>query len=839
MLTDAFGSLTFPNPVGIVSPPGETNRLFIIEQGGRISVITNLANPTRTVFLDISGLILGGTPTDERGLLGLAFHPGYSSNGYFFVYYTGTATTAAPGATNAMHDILARYRVSASNRNQADPASEVRFLRQYDQANNHNAGDIHFGSDGYLYLSLGDEGDSNDSRNNSQTITKDFFSAIIRIDVDKKPGNTAPNAHPSATTNYLVPADNPFLGAIIFNGVGINPSSIRTEFWAVGLRNPWRFTFDPVTGFLYCADVGQGAWEEINIIKKGGNYGWAYREGAHAGPKTPPAGFTSIDPIQEYAHGGSTNQGTVVTGGVVYRGATYPAIAGAYFFADYGIGNIWYLRYDGTNTVPFRYVANEANISAFGVDPRNGDILMANQSKDTIRRLIAADSGSGGLPATLADTGAFTNLSTLTPNPGIVAYDINLPFWSDNATKRRWFSIPDTNLDIVFNSANNWTFPTGTVWIKHFELQLTNGVAASNKRLETRFIVKSTNGIYGLTYRWGNSLTNAVIVAEGGMDESFVINQGGGVLRTQVWHYPSRAECQRCHTPEGGFGLGFNTAQLNCAHDYGTGATNQIAALSDAGYFTTLISNVHTLPALAHVTNSAVSREYRARSYLAANCSFCHQPGGSAQGLWDGRVATPTALAGLINGPLLSNGGNSNSRVVVPGSLTNSMLLARIATLGATRMPPLDSTVLDTQAVALVSAWITNDLPGYQSFANWQISRFGSTNAANAAPGADPDGDKALNELEYLTGTDPTNAGSAWRISARKSNGVVQITFPQIANRGFEVQEATNANSPASWRPLDVTGNEPFFAITNGTKVVTDTSAPRPVKWYRVRVFAP
>jgi mono/diheme cytochrome c family protein len=218
--------------------------------------------------------------------------------------------------------------------------------------------------------------------------------------------------------------------------------------------------------------------------------------------------------------------------------------------------------------------------------------------------------------------------------------------------------------------------------------------------------VKNSAGIYGAVYRWGGSRTNATLLDAGGLDESFVVDDGGGVLRTQVWHYPSQTECQTCHTPQGGFGLGFRTEQLNRNFDYGTGPTNELAALSAAGYFNTPVTNVNALAALAAATNSAASVEFRARSFLAVNCSQCHQPGGSAQAAeWDARITTPTALAGLIYGQLVNNFGDPNNNVVTPAVPTNSVLLSRIAVrgLGSIQMPPLDSTVVDTQAVALVT----------------------------------------------------------------------------------------------------------------------------------------
>lgn len=848
---NALGNLAFLNPIAIVTPPGETNRLFIAEKNGTISVITNLAVPTKTFFLNISNRVISTVSNSggdgEQGLLGLAFHPGFATNGYFYVFYTGNDTTSA--GNNNRHDILSRFTTNAANPNLGDPNSEVKLIRQRDEASNHNGGDLHFGPDGYLYVSLGDEGDGNDTRNNSQTITKDFFAGLLRIDVDKRPGSLNPNPHASVTapTNYAVPPDNPFVhtnlggpwnGRLFTTNVA-NLDQVRTEFWAIGLRNPWRFSFDRETGRIYLGDVGQGTREEIDIIVKGGNYGWAVREGTFAGPKAAPTtGFTHINPILDYDN---NTEGVAVTGGVVYRGSKITELYGAYIFADYGgSGRIWSSRYNGTNATPRQILLEDTGISAFGTDPSNADVLYADVNAGMIRRFLRNSNPTNyALPATLAATGVFTNLATLEPNPGVVPYEINLPFWSDYAHKQRWFTVTNLNRTIGFNADGNWSFPTSSIWIKHFELELTNGVPESRKRLETRFIVRTTVGIYGATYRWGDSLTNATLVPDEGTNETFVVYaNGGGILRTQVWHYPSRTECLSCHTAEGGFALGFNTAQLNRDFDYGGTVTNQLAALSHAGYFSANVSNIHTLRTLVHPTNELASLEARARSYLNANCVQCHQPAGTSQALWDARIATKTAGAKLVNGALINNLGDTNNRVIVPGSLSNSVLLTRISTRGPGQMPPLATSLVDTQGVALIAAWITNDLPSFLSFTDWQLAQFGSTNSPEAGPLADPDGDGANNRLESLTGTNPTNALDAWKISIALSNDVPVVEFPQIANRGFEVQSAAGLFG-SLWTPLNVPANAPFFSASNRNASVTDSTTPGDSRYYRVRVFEP
>jgi glucose/arabinose dehydrogenase len=849
-LVNAFGNLTFSNPTVILSPPGETNRLFVVEQGGKVAVIPNLAAPNRSVFLDISAKIVGGSPTDERGLLGMTFHPGYATNGYFYLFYSCNSTT--PGiATNALHERVARFQVSATNANVAATNEQI-LIDQYDQAGNHNGGCLQFGPDGYLYISVGDEGDQNSTLGNSQRLDRDFFSAILRIDVDKRAGNLAPNPHPSntnnpsGTINYSIPSDNPYLGVTSFNGTNISPSALRTEFYAIGFRNPWRFSFDPTTGYLYCGDVGQDTWEEIDIVVKGANYGWYNREGLHQGPGPATIPVGNVDPIQEYHHGTAANQGNSVSGGVVYRGSNIPSLYGHYVFADYVSGNVWALRYDQTNTVPFFRLTGDAGIAAFGVDPRNGDVLTADQSEDTIKRLVYDTNTVIGtqLPPTLAQTGAFTNLETLTaqsdllpPNAGMVPYDINVPFWSDNARKSRWFF--DAGLsNIVFRPEGPWTFPAGMAWVKHFDLELTNGVPESSRRLETRILVKTTNSVYGVTYRWGNSLTNATLVPDAGLDEEFTINDAG-VLRTQVWHYPSRSECLSCHTSAGGWALGFNTLQLNKKVDFGTGLTNQIARWNRAGYFAGSLSNLHALRALAHAANTNASAEWRVRSYLAANCAQCHQPGGLVGSGWTAAITNRTADAGIVRGALNNNGGDPDNRVVTPGDVGHSMMLARISTRGAGQMPPLATTVLDTNAMALLRFWITNDLPSFETFAQWQVRWFGSTDEPNAAADFDADGDFSANYAEYVAGTNPLDPVDAWGVSISGDAGHALLQIPQPANRLVEVQEANSLGAPSVWTFLDLPENRPCYPSAARQVNISQSLTNGLQKFYRVRLSQP
>lgn len=833
--TDALPGLSFTDPVALAVPPGETNRLFVVEQDGLILVITNLAAPTRSVFLNITNQAVFTSGNDERGLLGLAFHPNYASNRHFFVFYTATGS----GGSNR----VSRFTTQADNTNLADTNSEVIFIGQFDDCGNHNGGDVHFGPDGYLYVSLGDEGGSNDNCNggNSQRIDKDFFSGILRIDVDKKPGSLPPNHHPSisAPTNYAIPPDNPFLGATQFNGSAVNSNSVRTEFWAVGLRNPFRMSFDELTGDLYVGDVGQGAREEIDLIQRGGNYGWKWREGFIATPSigSPPAGFTNpINPILDYPR----SDGYSVTGGRVYRGDRFPELVGRYIFCDFGSGNIWSLTNNSTNVTTKTLLASNAGIACFGVDPRNGDLLMGNRSSDTIRRLIR-NAPATNFPQTLSAAGVYTNLGNLTPQDGIIPYELNVPFWSDHAAKRRWFSVPSTNLKLTFDAETTWGLPTGTVWIKHFDLELTSGVPASARRIETRLLVKNSTpeGGYGVTYRWGDSTNEAYLVLDAGLNESFLIDDGG-TIRTQVWRYPSRNECLSCHQAGAGFALGFSAPQLNrnTPHVPG-GPTNQLAHLASIGYFHTNFIPVNLLRAMAHPTNEAASLESRARAYLQANCSQCHFPGGPTPATFDTRLFTPLSAASIVEGSLFNVMGDPLNRVLTRNDVAHSMIHTRPAVRGPGQMPPLGSSLVDTQGVALLAAWI-GQLAGYRTFNEWQFDQFGSDTDPGTGPADDFDGDGEVNQLEYLAGTQPTNAASFWGGSSiTLAEDGPRIGFERIANRGHVIQSSTSLMDGA-WTTLDIAGNQPVFLATNGWLEVADpTSTNLTDLYYRVNLFEP
>lgn len=374
-LEESLGGLTFSMPVAVVSVPGEKDRLFVVEKTGCIQLVTQLdqATPQKREFANLIERPDGKLDDKgECGLLGLAVHPDFARNGRYFVCYSLRIG-------GQLHQRVSRF----------DGGMEQPLITQLDPAGNHNGGDLHFGPEGYLYISVGDGGGANDAYDNARFINKGFHAAILRIDVDKKPGSQPPNPHPAVHVGtYTVPADNPFIDAVKHLGEKIDPTSVRTEIWATGLRNVWRFSFDPPTGRLFAADVGQNLFEEVNVIEKGGDYGWSHREGLHTfnlgpGKDIPPAAFKPIDPIFEYPR----TTGLSITGGRVYRGTKFPEFKDAYILADYAFGRIIALREKGAKW-EHEIIAFEPAITGIGVDPRDGELLFCNMAKGKILRLI-------------------------------------------------------------------------------------------------------------------------------------------------------------------------------------------------------------------------------------------------------------------------------------------------------------------------------------------------------------------------------------------------------------------------------------------------------------------
>ena len=333
---DAFSGLTFKNPLDLQNAGDGTDRIFVVEQSGRIFIITKGNDKKAKQFLDISGRV--DDSGNEEGLLGLAFHPDFKNNGWFFLNYTASNST-----------VISRFTANSQDPDIADPGSEEILLTFSQPFSNHNGGKLAFNpEDGYLYIGTGDGGGAGDPQGNGQNL-KTLLGKILRIDIDKK----------DSGLNYSIPPDNPFKG---------NAEGSREEIFAYGLRNPWRFSFDSATNLLWTADVGQNKIEEIDIIQKGKNYGWNIMEGSYC--YNPPEGCNAQGleiPLYEYQH----RLGESITGGYVYHGEALPVLKDMYVYADFITGYIWALAYtERQNIQNFTLSKTDLNISSFGVDEK-------------------------------------------------------------------------------------------------------------------------------------------------------------------------------------------------------------------------------------------------------------------------------------------------------------------------------------------------------------------------------------------------------------------------------------------------------------------------------------
>jgi glucose/arabinose dehydrogenase len=355
-----FPKLQIDRPLWMSESPDGSGRLFVVGQAGRILIVKKGEDGSaardffnieaRQPFFD-----------NEDGLLSLAFHPGFKTNGLFYVYYN----QQLPGAQNLKpqdfpyRSVVSEFKVSATNADHADMSSERILLEVPQPYTNHKGGELAFGPDGYLYLGLGDGGLGGDPFGNGQN-TSTLLAKMLRIDV---------NTH-SKPLNYGIPQDNPFAKS---------STRARPEIFAYGLRNPWRYSFDRLTGDLWVGDVGQDLWEEVDLLANGGNYGWSIREGAHH-YKDGPAGATYIEPVMEYTHRTDLQSqgmfpdhsiGLCIIGGYVYRGHQYPALSGVYVYGDYNLGTIWGFRYDRAAhkvTAEGTLLDQHQNISSFAED---------------------------------------------------------------------------------------------------------------------------------------------------------------------------------------------------------------------------------------------------------------------------------------------------------------------------------------------------------------------------------------------------------------------------------------------------------------------------------------
>lgn len=640
-LERVFDSINIEGGVDLLQAPGDPTYWYLVTQQGVIHRFSADDGPAQVV-LDLSAqVVLGG----EAGLLAMAFHPDFASNGEVFLSYT-----VAGGPV--FRSRIARFHSDDDGRT-IDPGSEQVILELEQPYSNHNGGDLGFGPDGYLYFGFGDGGSGGDPQGNAQD-PDTLLGKLIRIDVD-------------GGDPYAIPADNPFAA-----GGG------RPEIFALGLRNPWRFSFDRDTGALWAGDVGQNLWEEVNRIERGENYGWNIKEGPDCFEADTCDEAALTPPVAYYRNTGAAS----VIAGLVYRGAQIPGLAGRFIYTDFYRGTIWGVT-EGSEPVVL-VEAGPRGLVAFG-EAADGE-MYALDYQGGIYRLRAADPPTGpALPAQLTATGCVDAAAPAGPPAHAIAYDLNHPFWSDGASKQRWMIIPDGER-ITVDSAGDWQLPAGSTLVKTFY--------RDERPLETRLFVRHDDGDWaGYSYAWDADAREATLLTTGETR----------TIAGAKWIFPAPSDCMYCHSDAAGFSLGLETSQLSRTIPGPDGPVDQLDALVDRGLLRSRPS-ADPLPAI----DGETSLETRARAYLHVNCSPCHRPEGpSGRARMDLRFDTPLAAAALCDqAPRAGDLGLQGARLLRPGDPTSSVLSARLHSTGSTRMPALASAVIDSEGVALIDAWI-------------------------------------------------------------------------------------------------------------------------------------
>ncbi|MBI1353768.1 MAG: hypothetical protein GC160_05425 [Acidobacteria bacterium] len=673
-LVRVFPQVEFKEPVYVAQDP-TSERMFVAEHGGKIYSFDPADSAGRKdIFLDW-----------DRRIYSFSFHPRYAENGQVFVF-----SPTHPDVKGKQLSRVSRYTLEkGSNPPRLDPNSEEIIIEW--PAGGHNGGEAVIGPDGYLYISNGDSTGGSDRINTGQGVN-DLLSVMMRLDVD----------HPDQGRKYSIPKDNPF----------VNTPGARPEIWAFGFRNPWRFSFDPVTGRPWVGDVGQDLWEMIELSYAGANHGWSVREGTYPFHPHNEIGPTPLtDPIVQHHH----TECRSITGGYVYQGDKFPELKGAYLYGDYQYGKMWGLRYDykAEKVIWHKELVDSPlmlvsfavgrNGSFYGLDYTSGGIFELDHNPPPDKKLPP-------FPRKLSETGLFESVKNFKMAPGVIPYEINAPFWSDGAIKERFFALPG-DAKIKFDEEKAWTFDDGAVTVKSFQLELEPGNPASRKRVETRIVLKQEDHWVGYTYAWNDKGTDAVLVDEGGMDKAYKIRDASapGGVREQVWHYPSREECMFCHSRAAGFVLGLRTQQMNRDQTYGKITDNQLRTLDHIGIFhEPLEKKPEEYAKFADPFDpQAGSVETRARVYLDVNCAMCHVNDGGGNAAIQVSFKTPTDKTKMIGEmPMHDVAGGQEMRVVAPGDPDHSVLYWRMTQRGASQMPPSSTNIVDKQGAELIADWI-------------------------------------------------------------------------------------------------------------------------------------
>ncbi len=710
----AFPKLTFRNPLLLTMAPvsfgpgGE--RFFVGEQGGKIVSFVNDQSTDKTdLFIDVSKDLDWdkATVAGLDSLYGLAFHPQFAKNRYCYICYVVRGNK--PGQITEGSRV-SRFRVTDTVPPRCDPKSEKILLTWL--GGGHNGGDLHFGKDGYLYISTGDATDPlpPDGKDTGQDIS-DLLGSILRIDVDRDDSG----GESGSRRNYSIPPDNPFL----------KTPKARPEVWAYGFRNPWRMGFDRPTGDLWVGDVGWELWEMIYKVKSGGNYGWSVMEGPQSVRPDAKRGPTPIlPPVIALEH----TEAASITGGFVYRGKRLKELYGTYIYGDWVTRKLWGTKVEGDKIVSHKELAQgNQRVIAFGLDQHQELYFLHHDEVGTLHQLVpneAVKEYRPDFPRKLSETGLFAHLKNQVPAPGVYPFRINATQWADHAVSEHFIALPETSSAKVYDGfipipevffGGQVFLPNHGVLVKTLSMEMEVGNPSSQRRLETQLLHFDGKTWRPYTYAWNEAQTDADLVPASGKDLALTVKDAAAPSgkRLQTWHYASRAQCITCHNPWVGYALAFNPLQLNQSPGAHGKPEDQLGNLKRLGLVELYQANgnkkVDSLPPtrLNHPKDSGSSLADQARSYLHANCAHCHQPNAGGTAAIDLRKTTPigeTKTVGIV--PVQGSFQIPEAKIVAPGDPYSSTLYYRMAKTGPGHMPHLGSESVDEKGLSLVHDWI-------------------------------------------------------------------------------------------------------------------------------------
>lgn len=677
-----FPDVQLKHPTEMIPVPG-TDRWIVTQLNGDVISFSSVGDPDQQMAIDLRKL----SPTTFR-VLGIEFHPEYPQRPWCYVAYADEMKSPT-GAK------LSRFKVTDTSRPVLDPSTETVLLKW--NSTDHNGGNIRFGPDGYLYLSIGDGQYPSppDPMGTGQSID-DIQASILRIDVDR----------PSGSLPYTIPTDNPFVGV----------QSARAEVWALGLRNPWKMCFHPNTGELWTGDVGWEMREMIYRIDRGANYGWSVMEGTQVVKPTADRSHVPITPpIWEHDHVDARS----ITGGFFWLSDKFPELNDAYIYGDWMTGKIWGLRYDGKQVSWHQELADtNLQIISFAYDP-SGEVLIVGYD-GSIHRLAAnpdlksKPADHSGFPQRLSETGLFESVTKETPAPGVIPYQINAHHWADDTYSKQWLAVPQ-GAKLGFHQRSDWTtgttqgdikFPHNTVLAKTIYYTTRSENADSERRLETQILHRHRDDWNAYNYVWNKDQTDAVLQANKAVEVEIEVQPPGtnGKTRKQTWLHASRDQCMLCHIWSAGTVHGFKLKQLNRA--VLGGSENQLDRFDRWALFESPISKPDPV---ASPYASTANLESRAREYLQLNCAHCHRPGGGGTAAFVLSADVKSSEMGIIDSPAVQGDfGIHQPNVVASGAPDQSVLLYRMLKSGRGHMPQFGTNVVDRRGVKLIHDWIAS-----------------------------------------------------------------------------------------------------------------------------------